>query len=128
MSMDNETDSFDVQRLNSVNPASGLGLPRQGGDQKKHENPRRHLKKEARDYFHTLDTAAEATNEVLKKKALPYRFHVYREGEEVFIDVVALDEQGRIIQEKRKNISHDDFERLIEDVSQFEGLFFDGTA
>ena len=128
MSMDNETDSFDVQRLDSANQLSGLGLPRPIDDKKKRENPHQHLKKEARDYFHTLSMAAQATNERLKKKGLPYRFHVYREGEEVFIDVVALDGQGRTIQEKRKNISHDDFERLIEDISQFEGLFFDGTA
>jgi uncharacterized FlaG/YvyC family protein len=128
MSMDTDADSFDVQKLNPSEGLAGLGLPRSIDDKRKRENPRQHSKKEARDYFHTLDTAAEATNERLKKKGLPYRFHVYREGEEVFIDVVALDGQGRIIEEKRKNISHDDFERLIEDVSQFEGLFFDGTA
>ena len=50
------------------------------------------------------------------------------ENEEVFIDLVALDEQGNIIGEKRKNISYQDFARLIEDVSQIEGIIFDGTA
>jgi hypothetical protein len=33
-----------------------------------------------------------------------------------------------MVEEKRKNISHQDFARMIEDVSTIEGMFFDKTA
>jgi hypothetical protein len=126
--MDNSTDSFDVHRLDPLRAAEGLGLPVHNEEGKRHEHQQPQERKDAKDYFHTLKTAAEKSNDFLTKKGLPYRFHVHMENEEVFIDLVALDEQGRIIGEKRKNISHQDFARLIDDVSQIEGLIFDGTA
>lgn len=126
--MDNIADSFDVQRLDPVQAAKGLGLPTHNEKGKKHEHQQPQEKKDAKDYFPTLKMAVEKSNDFLTKKGLPYRFHVYMENEEVFIDLVALDTQGRIIGEKRKNISHQDFARLIEDVSQIEGIIFDGTA
>jgi hypothetical protein len=124
--MENETDSFGIQKLNSTEPVMGLGRSALNEDKKKRK--RRQFKQEAHNFFHTLFTAAEDSNEQLKKKGLPYRFHVHQEGEEVFIDVVILNTIGEIVETKRKNISHDDFELMIEDVSQIEGLLFDGMA
>ena len=126
--MDDSTDSFDVHRIDPFRATEGLGLRVHYESGKKHEHRQPHERKDAKDYFHTLQTAAEKSNDFLLKKGLPYRFHVYMENEEVFIDLVRLDEKGVIIGEKRKNISHEDFQRMIEDVSQLEGLFFDGTA
>jgi hypothetical protein len=126
--MDNSTDSFNVHRLDPLRAPDGLGLPVHNERDKKHERQQPRERKEAKDYFHTLKIAAEKSNDFLTKKGLPYRFHVHMENEEVFIDLVALDEQGNIIGEKRKNISYQDFARLIEDVSQIEGIIFDGTA
>lgn len=126
--MDNSTDSFDVHRLMPLRAAKGLGLPVHNERDKKHERQQPQARKDAKDYFHTLKMAAETSNDFLTKKGLPYRFHVYLENEEVFIDLMALDAQGAIIGEKLKNISHQDFARLIEDVSQIEGIIFDGTA
>lgn len=126
--MDNSTDSFDVHRLDPLRAAEGLGLPVHNEREKKHEHQQPRERKGTKDYFHALKTAAETSNAFLTKKGLPYRFHVYMENEEVFIDLVALDKQGNIIGEKRKNISHEDFQRSIEDVSQIEGLLFDHMA
>jgi hypothetical protein len=126
--MDNSTDSFDVHRLDPLRAAEGLGLPVHNERDKKHERQQPRERKDAKDYFHTLNTAAQTSNAFLTKKRLPYRFHVYMENEEVFIDLVALDTHGNVIGEKRKNISHQDFARLIEDVSQIEGIIFDGTV
>jgi hypothetical protein len=126
--MDNSTDSFDVHRLDPLRAAEGLGLRVNNESDKKHERQQPRERKNPKDYFHALKTAAEKSNDFLLKKGLPYRFNVYTENEEVFIDLVTLDEKGAVIGQKRKNISHEDFQRIIEDVSQMEGLFFDHTA
>jgi hypothetical protein len=122
-----DDDSYNVPPIDAFGPIQGLG--RHGNEEKgkrqEHQPP---LKKDAREYFHTLEKAAEGSNEYCAKKGLPYRFRVYLEDNDVFIDLVVLDTAGKIIEEKRKNISHEDFTRLIEDVTSIEGLFFDGTA
>jgi len=41
---------------------------------------------------------------------------------------VVLDENGKIIEEKKKNIGHQNFSRMIDDIAKSEGLFFDGMA
>ena len=123
----NEEDSFDIRKVDSSEAIQGLGRHTGGGKGQKHEQ-QPNLKKEVVEYFHTLSKAVAASNEILIKKGLPYRFYVYEDNGEVFIDMVVVDSAGRIIEKKKKNISHQDFQRLIEDVSSLEGLFFDLTA
>lgn len=91
-------------------------------------NQQRREQGESRHYFHTIRKAAELSNARLVKKKLPYRFFVYQENGDVFIDLVVLDSDGRTKSVQKKNISQDDFIRMIEDVAQFEGLFLDKTA
>ncbi len=122
-----EDDTFDVAKIDS--PQSIKGLGRRSDEEKGKRSGRQPFpKKEPRQYLHTLAKAVEATNGYCAKKGLPYRFRVYMENNEVFIDQVVLDANGKPLEEKRKNISHEDFARLIEDISNKEGLFFDGTV
>jgi hypothetical protein len=124
--MPDDLDSYDVGQIQGSWAIKGLGEKR---DQKKKGKPQQQLPpKQSKDYVHTISKAVEASNEKLVQLNLPYRFCVYSEGEEMFIDVVILDENGRIVTEKKKNISHQEFARLIEDVSQIEGLFIDSSA
>jgi hypothetical protein len=53
---------------------------------------------------------------------------VYLKNDEVFIDRVILDKDGNPLEVKSKNIGQEDFARLIEDVTNIEGLFFDTMA
>ena len=89
---------------------------------------RRHAFKRSKDYFETLAKAAEASNEKLVEKNIPLRFCVYEENGQVFIDVVRLDPNGKIANTIRKNITNEDFEMWIEDISRMEGLLFDAQA
>jgi hypothetical protein len=122
-----DDNSYDIPRIDAAGPIKGLGRHENDGREKKrgHQPP---AKKDARAYFHTILKAAEASNEYCAKKGLPYRFRVYLENDDVFIDLVVLDKDGNLLEEKRKNISYEDFARVIEDVTNIEGLFFDETA
>ena len=127
MILPDDIDSFDVGITEGISPMKGLG---DFGEQKKKrphpQNPA--VVKESKDYAKTIIAAVEASNQKLISLHLPFRFYAYTRDAEVFIDVLVLDFDGNIISEKKRNISHQDFERLIEDVSQIEGLFLDKTA
>jgi hypothetical protein len=125
--MAGDLDSFDVGEINPGFGIKGLGENRQD-QRKKGKQHQEQQPKESKDYMNTIARATKVSNEKLVKLNLPYRFCVYNEGDEMFIDLVVLDAKGKIVSEKKKNISHQDFERLIEDVSQIEGLFVDKTA
>ncbi len=85
-------------------------------------------KDEAGDHFQQLSKAAELAHDTLKKDNSPYRFHVYQEGEEVFIDIVIVDNDGTIREAKKTNITHEEFTTWLNHIEQGNGLFFDITA
>lgn len=124
--MADDIDSFGVGQIQDSKAIKGLG--EKHDQQNKGKQQQQNPFKESKDYVHTIIKAAEASNEKLVRLNLPYRFSVFSEGEEVFIEIVVLDENGKIITEKKKNISHQEFAQLIDDVSKIEGLFFDSTA
>jgi hypothetical protein len=122
-----DDNSLGIPQIDGAGPIRGLGKHGQeekGKKQEQYAPPKRG----ARSYFRTILKAAEASNEYCAKKGLPYRFWVYLENDDVFIDLVVLDNDGNPVEEKRKNISQEDFARVIEDVTSIEGLFFDQTA
>jgi hypothetical protein len=84
-----------------------------------------HQKRETQDFFSTMEKAAKKSNEVLMQRGAPLRFTVYRKGGDVYIDLVRLDEHGQPTQTTTRKITHQDFDRWIEDVAQVEGLFLD---
>jgi hypothetical protein len=122
-----DKNSYDIGKIESSGAIQGLG--RHGNDSKgKKQEYQAPAKKNVGAYFHTLSKAAEASNELCVKKGLPYRFRVYLINDEVFIDRMILDKDGNILEVKSKNVSQEDFARLIEDVTNIEGLFFDTMA
>lgn len=125
--MPDDLDTFDVPQVERSMELHGLGSNLHD-QSKKHEKEHKDQPKETKDYFKTIAKAAEASNQKLIDAHLPYRFCIYTSGTEVFIELVVLDKSGQILSQQKKNITHQDFERLIEDVSQIEGLFFDKTA
>jgi hypothetical protein len=118
---------YDVNKIDASGPIQGLGRRGSDGKERKQGRPAA-PKKGASRYLNALSKAVEASNKVCAKKALPYRFRVYLENNNLYIDLLTLDNSGNIIEEKRKNVTEADFSRLIDDVSNIAGLFFDGTA
>jgi hypothetical protein len=103
---------------------------RQGdGDSKKQERERRrHEKRHPAEYMRTIGRAAKESNDQLARKGLPYRFCIHETDGKVEIDIVMLDGSGNIVKEVKRNITDDDFDRLIENIALIEGLFIDKTG
>jgi hypothetical protein len=95
---------------------------------KKKEQEEHKHRDEAGNHFQQLSKAAELANDVLKKDKSPYRFSVYQEEEEVFIDIVIVDDDGTIKEAKKTNITHEEFSTWLNHIEQGNGLFFDITA
>ncbi|MGR3294216.1 MAG: hypothetical protein ACUZ9M_09410 [Candidatus Scalindua sp.] len=96
-------------------------------DKKKEQDEHKH-KDEAGNHFQQLSNAAKLANDVLEKDKSPYRFRVYQEGEEVFIDIVIVDDDLTIKETKKTNITHEEFTTWLNHIEQGNGLFFDITA
>lgn len=83
---------------------------------------------EAGKHFESLKDAADLANRELEKKRSAYRFYIYREFDETFINLVRLDGDGNIVEVKKKNITHREFADLIKQIQEGEGLFFDSIG
>lgn len=82
----------------------------------------------AKDNFERLAQAAEDAHEILVKENSPYRFCVYWEGEDVFIDVVILNKEGKIKDITKKKITHDEFTTWLAHIERGRGLLIDETS
>ena len=82
---------------------------------------------EVKDNFPKLAKVTEETNRQLIESKSPYRFCIFRKNNQVWIDLVVLDENGDIIDTVKRNITHEDFNRVLKDVRLTEGLFYDET-
>lgn len=80
---------------------------------------------EAGFHFETIRCAAEAINRDLERKKSPYRFYMYQENDQVFINLVRLDAAGDVAEVKQKNITHQEFNDLIRQIEETGGLLFD---
>ena len=101
-----------------------LAPSRRSGEE--HNRPKQQPdKRDVAAYFRTIQKAAQALNEILIKRKAPYRFKVYQVDDQVIIDLLVLDKGGAVVQERKKNITHEDFARLIEDIANGEGLMID---
>ncbi len=96
-------------------------------DNKKGKQEHKH-RDEAGNHFQQLSKAAELAHDVLVKNNSPYRFCIYQEAEEIFIDIVIVDDDGKIKETKKKNITHEEFSTWLNHIEQGNGLFFDITA
>lgn len=126
--MADEDELLRITAIERLPPLKNNELPHTDEKNRRHpyEKPPNH--REAKDFFHTIEKAAENTNAVLIKKQSRYRFRVYRDNNDVMIDLVIMDEKGSVITEIKKNITHEDFVKMIDDVVLGEGLFFDSMA
>lgn len=118
-------DKYDlnVHKIRRPEPLKNEEQKDGGGKKKKRRRADEHG--EAKDHFAELSKAAELAHEILVKKNSPYRFCIYKENDEIFIDIVILDLNGKIASVKKKNITHDEFYKWMDHIEEQEGLFFD---
>jgi hypothetical protein len=83
---------------------------------------------EARDHYESIKRSADEINSELERKDSSYRFFIYRESDQIFIHLVKLDEDGEAIEITRKNITHQEFDELIDHLEKGEGLIIDRTG
>jgi hypothetical protein len=96
--------------------------------ERKDRRRNREQRQKAKDCFKNLAHAAERAHVVLSKGGSPYRFCVYRDGEEIFIDIVILDENGEAQSLVQKNITHDEFLTWIRHIEEGRGLLLDAVG
>ncbi len=116
-------DEIRVNKSVPIIPQKKTLKPGKREDQQKHKH-----KDEAGDHFQQLFNAAKLANDTLERDKSPYRFRVYQEGDEVFIDIVIVDEDLTIKETKKTNITHEEFTTWLNHIEQGNGLFFDITA
>ncbi len=76
-------------------------------------------------HFEALASAAERAHDRLVQTKSPYRFCVYQNDRETFIDIVLLDQNGKIKEIKKRNITHQEFLSLMRHIEKGEGLLID---
>ncbi len=116
-------DEIRVNKSVPIIPQKKTLRPGKREDQQEHKH-----KDEAGDHFQQLSNAAKIANDTLERDKSPYRFRVYQDGEEVFIDIVIVDEGLTIKETKKTNITHEEFTTWLNHIEQGNGLFFDITA
>ena len=115
-------DVKEVYGLDAVHPKE------EANNQNQKKQKQRKKKEEAKDHFDELIRAAATAHVTLVANNSPYRFCVYREGEDIFIDIVYLNKKGDVEKTVKKNITHEEFQKILQDIDAKEGLFFDAKA
>jgi hypothetical protein len=79
-----------------------------------------------KDYATTVEKRVREVNRQFVKNRLPYRLEISITGDgSVLTDLSVLDGGGNVIRTVHRNVTDDDFSRLMDDVSSGKGLLFD---
>jgi hypothetical protein len=93
---------------------------------------KKHKKKkpwqEAKKHFEELTKIVEETHEELEKNNSPFRLCVYQEGDDIFIDVVSIDDSGNTTRVFKSDISHVELDGLIHQIKSGRGLILDSDV
>ncbi|MCP4718694.1 MAG: hypothetical protein GY860_04480 [Desulfobacteraceae bacterium] len=88
---------------------------------KQKKKPRHHFVKRN---IKALTKIADEAHEELQAMNSPFRLCVYQEGDEVYIDIVAMDGAGNVVQVFRHDITNEELEELIHQIKTGRGLMF----
>jgi len=83
---------------------------------------------EAGGHFESLKRSADLINEELERKGSRYRFYIYRESEDIFINLVRLGGNDEIVEVNKKNITHQEFTELMKRLENGEGFIIDSSS
>lgn len=120
-----EKADYKVERSNSpevIHPKEDL---LKDESRKKREKPTPH--EETRAHVEELLKAAEKAHEYFSAHHIPYRFRIYEEKGDVFIDIVRLNASGKAEKTVKKNITREDFLKWMEILESHDGMILDET-
>ncbi len=75
--------------------------------------------------FYTLARLAHDTHQRLSERGSPLRLCIYREEEDLFMDVVAMDKTEKINHSFKRDITHDSLKTLVKRIHNQMGLILD---
>lgn len=118
-----------MEELSKIHPAGTIP------DRSQHHRvpeKKKHKRRKARHFvgnnLKDLTRIADEAHELLEQRNSPFRLCVYEKDGDVFIDVVALDSNGRPRQIFRQDITHQELEELVQQIKTGRGLVFDLNA
>lgn len=82
----------------------------------------------AKKHFDELTQIVEETHRELEINNSPFRLCVYQEDEDIFIDIVTIDDSGKISQVFKHDISHAELETLVHQIKSGRGLILDADV
>ena len=113
-------DEFKIQGMNGISPQVS---PAKAPARRKKKQKKQ--KEEAGRHFRELARKAEQAHQVLSEKKSPYRFCIYQQEDEVYVDVAIVDAEGTITEIYKRNITHDEFQSWMNLIETESGLIFD---
>ncbi len=115
----------DIPKIYQTDPVLSDKYPGKGFN-KRHKKKKQH--RFAKDSFEALSRLVEETHRELENRDSPFRLCIYQDDEEIYIDVVTLDESGQISQVFKHDISHTEVENLVDQIKSGTGLILDADA
>jgi len=112
-----------ILHTDPVHPDKPPLSPQGRKKQKKKHAPRDPDKKLAR-----LKKVVADTHRELEEKDSPFRLRIRQEDGDLFIDIVTIDDTGRITQVFVQDISNEDLENLMAHIKSGRGLLLDADA
>ncbi|MFP4522704.1 MAG: hypothetical protein ACLFQK_11215 [Fibrobacterota bacterium] len=98
------------------------------GKRHRHKHQNKGIKDEAADHYDALIKASEMAHEQLSDTDSPYRFNIYKNDGEIFIDIISVDKNGIATTVMKKDISHEEFRKWLDHIREHKGFFFEGTG
>lgn len=94
----------------------------------KKKQKRRRPYRDAKKHLDELTQIVHETHKELEESDSPFRLCIYQDGEDIYIDVVTIDETGKTDKVFRHDISHDEMEALVHQIKSGTGLILDADV
>ena len=85
----------------------------------------RRLSKITGSYIDTVIKRVEIMNDAMAKKGLSFRYRTRIENNELLLDMLILDRDGKISRQHTRTVTRDNFGSLLDVMSSGEGFLFD---
>jgi len=93
----------------------------------KKQKKKKHFQ-EAKKHFDELTKIVDEAHKELADKNSPFRLCIYQEGDDIFIDIVTINDSGETDQVFKHDISHAELENLVHHIKSGRGLILDADV